>query len=290
MRNKSGEYCWMKFNILIRTNAKQSKAFVLVFLLLFLSNDTYLFGTNSNELMVALPRYFMLFFCMISFMLLDFTWHKRIVILYLFMTTVLVAVSLYHHEYLSRVFIKILCMTTGMLICMRYDIKDYSNLFLKCMSFFSVAAILLTIIAYIAPFIVKSLPSMINTAGVRFYSIGIAGLDERSLTTWNIRTGGIFWEPGVFQMYLNLAILLELMINNGKNKKRMAIFLFALLLTFSTTGYIAFVWFIATYVLFNNDSRAMIKNVAIFFGLIVLVIISYFIVFYTDLGVAVFGK
>lgn len=279
----------------IKVSSKELKTRGIVFLILFLSNDTYLFGTNSNELMVALPRYFMLVFCAVSIVLSivrqEYATHKSIIGLFLLMSAVLIAVSFYHHEYFSRVLIKLLCMATGMLLCMRYDIEDYSNAFLKCMTFFSIAAIFLTLIAYIAPSIVRSLPSTVNTVGVRFYSIGFAGLDERSLNTWNIRTGGIFWEPGVFQMYLNFAILLELTINRGVNKKRMAIYVIALFLTFSTTGYLAFAWLIATYALFGkNDSRSTTKNIAIFFALIVAVPISFFIVFYTNLGITVFGK
>ena len=178
-----------------------------------------------------------------------------------------------------------------MLICMSYPLKDYAQAFLKCMTFFSAAAIFLTMIAYISPSIVKALPSMINTAGVRFYSIGFAGLDERSLNTWNIRTGGIFWEPGVFQMYLNMAILLELTLGNAKNKIRTVIYIIALFLTFSTTGFLAFGWMIATYALFGRDnSRSAVKNIVIFIALIIGAIAVYFVVFYTKLGTAVFGK
>ncbi len=228
----------------IGTNSKEFKDISLIFILLFLSNDTYLFGTNSNELMVALPRFFLLAFCLATVMCSTIKnkliYNKKTIALYFLMVISLVAVSFYHHEEFSRVLIKILCITTGMLICTRYDMKEYAQLFLKCMQFFSITAIFLTVVAYIAPSVVSSLPSMVNTAGVRFFSIGIAGLDERSLATWIIRTGGIFWEPGVPQMYLNLSILLELFLYHGANKKRMACYLLALFFTFSTAGYISF--------------------------------------------------
>lgn len=285
----------MKLKMSIKVTSRELKTIVLLFILLFFSNDTYLFGTNSNELMVAIPRYLMLVFCAVSILLLivrkKYKVHKDIVGLYIFMIIVLAAVSFYHHEHFSRVFIKIVCITTGMLVCMQYDIEEYSNAFLKCTALFSVVAILLTTLAYVAPSIVRALPSVVNTVGVRFYSVGLAGLDERSLSTWNVRTGGIFWEPGVFQMYLNFAILLELFINHSPNKKRMAIFILADILTFSTTGYLALAWIIVTFALFGRDNnRSTTKNIAIFFGLIVATLAAYFLVFYTTLGSAVFGK
>ena len=279
----------------INIDKKEFKIIALVFVLLFFSNDTYLFGTNSNELMVAIPRYLMLGYCAISIFFSmvgkKYTEHKKIMILYFVMIIAFLAVSIYHHEYFNRILIKVLCMTTSMFICISYPLEDYTQAFLKCMTFFSVSAIFLTLIAYISPAIVRALPSIINTAGIRYYSIGFAGLDERSLTTWNIRTSGIFWEPGVFQMYLNLAILLELMLDNAKNKKRIAIYISALFLTFSTTGFLAFGWMIATYALFGRDnSRSVTKNIVVFIALIIGSIAAYFIVFYTNLGTSVFGK
>lgn len=279
----------------IKVTRKEFKSLALIFILLFFSNDTYLFGTNSNEMMVALPRYLMLLFCSVSILLAfvrkEFAFHRKMLGLYFLLVIVLVVVSMYHRESFSRVFIKILCMTTGMLLCMHFDLDEYTNAFLKCMTVFSVSAILLTALAYIVPSLVKALPSIINTVGVRFYSIGLAGLDERSLSTWNIRTGGIFWEPGVFQMYLNLAILLELFVNRGKNRKRMMIYIISLILTFSTTGYLALAWIVITYLLFGReDKRSTSKNVAIFASLILAIGIAYFLVFYTTLGVTVFGK
>lgn len=279
----------------IKIDKKELKMTALVFVLLFFSNDTYLFGTNSNEFMVALPRYLILGYCAVNILFFiankKYVLHKKIIFIYFILILTFLAVSVYHHDYFNRILIKVLYMTTGMLICMSYPLKDYAQAFLKCMTFFSAAAIFLTMIAYISPSIVKALPSMINTAGVRFYSIGFAGLDERSLNTWNIRTGGIFWEPGVFQMYLNMAILLELTLGNAKNKIRTVIYIIALFLTFSTTGFLAFGWMIATYALFGRDnSRSAVKNIVIFIALIIGAIAVYFVVFYTKLGTAVFGK
>lgn len=281
--------------ITIKDNPKDFKDILLIFLLLFLSNDTYLFGTNSNELFLTLPRLFLLVFCLTTIVCSiinnKLIYNRRMITLYSLMVFSFMVVSVYHHEVVSRVIVKLLCITTGMLICTRYELKDYAQLFLKCMQFFSIAAIFLTVLAYVAPSVVSSLPSMVNTAGVRFFSIGLAGLDERSLSTWAVRTGGIFWEPGVFQMYLNLAILFELMLYHGKNKKRMAIYILALFFTFSTTGYIAFIWIMMTYSLFGkDDKRLTIRNLCVYILLLVSVFLLYYVVLYTSLGEVVFGK
>ena len=279
----------------IKITKAELKRLCPLFILMFVSNDTYLFGTNSNEFMVALPRYLMLGYCIVNFIFAitrkDYVQHRHIIELYLIMLFVFVIVSYFHHEHFNRALIKVLCMTTAMFVCVQYKMEDYAETFLKCMTLFSVSAILLTLLAYVSPFIVTSLPSIINTVGVRFYSIGLAGLDERSLGTLTVRAGGIFWEPGVFQMYINLAVLFELMLHKGKNKKRLIIYTIALIITFSTTGYLAFMWLIVTYVFFGrDDSRSVSKNVCVFIALILAAFLVYFIMVYTVVGQVVFGK
>lgn len=84
----------------INIDKKEFKIIALVFVLLFFSNDTYLFGTNSNELMVAIPRYLMLGYCAISIFFSmvgkKYTEHKKIMILYFVMILAFLAVSIYH--------------------------------------------------------------------------------------------------------------------------------------------------------------------------------------------------
>jgi len=54
-----------------------------------------------------------------------------------------------------------------------------------------------------------------------------------------LRNTSIFWEPGAYQAFLNLAIIFELK-RKKPNSFRMAIFIVSLITTFSTTGYITF--------------------------------------------------
>ena len=49
------------------------------------------------------------------------------------------------------------------------------------------------------------------------------------------RNAGIFWEPGILQIYLNMLLFLEISIFK-RNKKLLALIIFAVLTTYSTTG------------------------------------------------------
>lgn len=65
------------------------------------------------------------------------------------------------------------------------------------------------------------------------------------------RNCGMFWEPGAFQTFLNLALLFEVS-KIEYNKKHIVVFVIAILSTFSTTGYIALV-LIGMLVLLKTD-------------------------------------
>ena len=53
-----------------------------------------------------------------------------------------------------------------------------------------------------------------------------------------LRNCGFFWEPGAFQVFLNLALLIEIS-RKEPNKRRIGLLLLSVVTTFSTTGYIA---------------------------------------------------
>lgn len=77
-----------------------------------------------------------------------------------------------------------------------------------------------------------------------------------------LRNSSMFWEPGAFQGYINLCLLLnfERLPQVIKSSKfRLAVILVALITTFSTTGYLVFAVIFAMYVLFYTKiSRIMV--------------------------------
>ncbi len=72
-----------------------------------------------------------------------------------------------------------------------------------------------------------------------------------SIGSFNIfRNPGFAWEPGAFAVYVNIAILFNLLRNkfNLGNNKKLWIFVVALITTFSTTGYSIFILLILFYI------------------------------------------
>lgn len=271
------------------------KTTVMLFIILWCSNDTYLFGTNANSFMVSLPRYIMLIFCLgwlfISPKLSLSATGKKQVIALMLMVSVFCIMGIWNHEQFNRVFIKILCILTGFLIAYRIEFEKFAKSYCKIIYLLSIFAILMSVIGLIMPGIIRALPSVTNSVGVRIYTCLIAGIDERMLGGIAVRTNSIFWEPGVYQMYLNLALLIEMYVFKINNKKRFAVEFIALFLTYSTTGYIVFAWSIASYYLFEKGTVRNLRRTFKYFVLLILAVVGMLIVLnLSQLGDVVFDK
>ena len=69
------------------------------------------------------------------------------------------------------------------------------------------------------------------------------------------RNAGPFWEPGGFGVYLIVAIMFNTIINKNLMEKRNIIFLFALITTFSAGSYLAFLFFIYSFIIFVKKMK-----------------------------------
>lgn len=102
-----------------------------------------------------------------------------------------------------------------------------------------------------------SIPSLLPSTSTG--SIGIYTFQPPSeYSNYRLRNCGMFWEPGAFAGYINVAFML--FINNlselfHKHRAKVVILLLALLSTLSTTGYVCFGLIMLFYVMESNVSK-----------------------------------
>lgn len=87
------------------------------------------------------------------------------------------------------------------------------------------------------------------------------------------RNCGVFWEPGAFQVYLNLALLFELYGLHEKKKCRILVLSIALLTTISTMGYFVFGLIMISYVSQGENKGKLTALITL--GVIALIAGSY---------------
>lgn len=91
-----------------------------------------------------------------------------------------------------------------------------------------------------------------------------------------VRNYGCAWEPGLYSAMLNIAIFFNILKNEGRinlKDKGLLVLVIALVTTFSTTGYVAFVLLIGLHLLFHLNINIISK----FFYLIIFSISSFYI-------------
>lgn len=86
------------------------------------------------------------------------------------------------------------------------------------------------------------------------------------------RNNGVYWEPGAFQAFINISILLTIKSDMKSNKKRnfLILFIITLFTTFSTTGYLVFL------LILISQLRALklnVKKLILIFGGILSIIL-----------------
>ncbi|PGY13296.1 hypothetical protein [Bacillus cereus] len=154
----------------------------------------------------------------------------------------------------------------AMTICLAYFISELYNFekfleaYSKVMAFLCMFSLITTyaIIFFPTPFM-GIFPTIEHNPGnyiMKFIDVGLSfvyipdyGMQYRNYS--------IFREPGVFQFYINLALIFELWFKNEKIKKsRLVVYYITLISTFSTTGLIIGLVILFTYIVTNTQSNS----------------------------------
>lgn len=139
----------------------------------------------------------------------------------------------------------------------------------------------LSIIFYLIPFIFPEFPKLFpiitDYAGSKFHNAFVFCYPTYIGNFY--RNQSIFWESGAFQAFLNVSIFLELFIfKDKKSKKHLFVFIVALLLTKSTTGFIIFIILILLKLIEFKTFDEKIKKILIL-SLPIVIIISIAFIF-----------
>ena len=159
------------------------------------------------------------------------------------MSYFIVLVPLLNNDGFSSYIAIIMQIFIGFFIASVISINEFCNKYIVIIVFFAAVSLVFFAVGTIYPSIATRFPVIIGDASVDYYNAGIyvfmqpKGYGTFQLTT---RNSGICWEPGCYQCFLNIALLLLL----EEKKKGIATYFtlkFAILVitvftTFSTTG------------------------------------------------------
>ena len=239
--------------------------YIIVFLLIYTSRETILFGTNADPLVTLLG---FIAPVIVLFMLLirknrtngnpHFVYSKRtrdtlIIISFLLVVTMIVNIDLnikYGYELL-------LCLLAYHIVN-QIEFKRFAEVFSDIIEFFSIFAIVTFVLYIVYPGLFGIFPVITNKSGFEFYFTGLSVL-PREVFGVLLRMFGIFREPGVAIIFVNLALLFELFVINRAKILRVSLLVLTIGFSLSTAGFILTFLIFMTYVLHAQKKHFLVS-------------------------------
>ncbi len=167
------------------------------------------------------------------------------------------------------------------------DVNTWKETFAKVIYVIALCSVILYFINIIFPNFLNILPITKNSTGVQTHTafFAIAPIDNRNF--------GAFWEPGAFQTYLCLALIIELFHYKVANKFRLTVLFIALVTTFSTAGYVTIGFILLAAICEAVHDQKMKRSIVyIVLAVIIAAFASYYIIenVYPELYNTLFGK
>lgn len=268
--------------------------YFFVIAIVFLSLDSLLFGTNTYPFakialvgLTGLIALILIFLRLISKKSAEMSRTNFIHLSILFFLLSLSQLKVMfitggglEFQYIYNFILIIFIYEISQIISLEVFYKKYVNI-MVLMACFAVVLYFLDLIH-----VLDRIPSIIitNTSGYRYHFFGFGTMMEH-MQYYAIRVYGIFREPGVFAIYLCIALGIHLFFCE-KKVLNIIILSIAIILTFSTAGYFILIALLSFFVLLNAHSKK-----EFYIKCLIILIIILFLVFYLDqVYNQVFGK
>lgn len=180
----------------------------------------------------------------------------------------------YNNSVFSILASRLLFISVAFRISMQYRIDEFMAAFESFLYLVAVCSIGTFIVSYIWPGIFSLFYQLNNEVGFSYSSYFLGSIQLEELSNPLRRMNGVFWEPGAFAIYLCIGILFHLFCRENIEKKKLVVYITALLITFSTTGIIGFAFILMTYVFFNKNAKTSSKALVGVLGMVIVAVLA----------------
>lgn len=228
--------------------------YIIVFLIILVSDDTYLFGTSGSGILIALKY---LFWIVLPFLLLSQRSRTITQVLIAFISSLLVSTIVNINSFGFGTIILLLLIVSAFLLCRKFDFNVFTSIFSDIVLVICVYSLIVYLLTVILGIFETSI--ITNSAGTNIqYAYGCLLFGHYGIL---VRLSSIFREPGVFMAYINFALLFDLFINkNHTIVFRVIVYTLSILASFSTGGLATFILILISY---SIKSRKLIYSAII---------------------------
>lgn len=211
----------------------------LLFIAIYFSHDTLLFGTNSNDVSIIIRKAVPFLIIIIFLLYKPFLKVERNKLLLTALVVLLPFISCFvNNEQYANYIYRAAIMLAAALFVLNEKEGEFQQSFTAIMQFLSIWSLIIFAIGNLFSQVISFLPTVTNSAGHQFintiFTVFYIGNSRYSFS----RNYGIFREPGVFMIFIALALLIEFSQTDKRRWKNIILLTITMLSTGSTAGYI----------------------------------------------------
>lgn len=265
--------------------------FIIILFTVFFTEDTVMYGTNANILCVKIPQ---VCFCCFSLFLPMYALAKRkkfepihiLALLSIFLCTgaTLAIRNDFRNGYVFRIAVTLFAFFAVEFI----DIKTFAHVFNRVIFALAVISLACFVLEVFDHDFFSFAPRLTNIGSVKFRNLFLYVQYDGPNPPRNY---GIFREPGVYQVFLIIALIFELYFYEKINFIRICVFSIAVFTTLSTTGIIAYGFWLLLFLSKLDMLSNKTKSLLIIAGSILILLACILMSAKLDLFInKVFGK
>jgi hypothetical protein len=224
--------------------------FIITLFFLFATDDSLLFGTNANSSFTLIK--YILFYGVLAYLLIKTCniplKKKEVSLLGLFIALIVMSMAI-NLDFRFGYIHKISVILAAFLFCQIYSIEKFAYIYTKIMTW-------LVAISLVFEFCFVFIPKLANL----FFITNVGNI---KFCTWFatslpvspggvIRNNGFAREPGVYAIFIILALIFETFVNKKKSVIRIILFFVGIISTLSTSGYISLAFYLITLLIYVN--------------------------------------
>lgn len=241
---------------------------IIMIIVLFVSDDTLMFGTNANPIFETVKYVIVILLLMVLIIkyypyLVSLLISKEMMICYsmclLIFLTALINDDLRRGYYYKCIILLISCILTVL-----FDFDGFALFYERMIYILALISVVLFSVSIINSAFFSAFPLFQNSAGTTFNTVFVWFLPTSKAL---MRNYGIFREPGVYQMFLIWALVFNLKVLPNPKIFHTYVYILALVFTYSTTGYIALFCFLMLF-LVNTQNNMSKRNKFIVIALV----------------------
>lgn len=190
---------------------------------------------------------------------------------------------LYGSYNLKQMIIMVVIWFVGYLVVLFVPYDEFKNIFSNIMTFLAIFSLITFAIKLVSVNLFSFLP-VIEKNGVIYYNALFAIISSSNFT---LRNFGVFWEPGAFAIFLNIALYFELF-ENKFNPKKVLLFFVTILTTVSTLGIVCI--FILFFAFITGNKNFISNKIKFVVSIAAILCVLGIVVFGDEYILQVFGK